>query len=239
MFVKFYYRWVTRGGQQRRDERRSVLPLRRWYWHVRRYVSRRQVITFQHDGKSWPVRYGNGPDIGITDGAGPQAEGIVRAVAARGGLPLPVVQARLQAGHRIVHASTAEAGLLAWGWIVLPGLAMGVGFESGLSLEIGDGMSYLYDFVTLSAARGQGLYRQLLDYAAHFCLAHGAVTVGIYCRAENLASHRGIVAAGFQDARMVTVLRLGPWARLTVLGRSWWCRVGSRLTLRTFIGTDL
>ncbi len=230
MFVTFYLSWI----KGLRPDRRRRGALRRWYWHLRQYVGQRQVIAFHHDGRTWPLRQGNGPDIGIT-GVGPQAGRIASAVAAKGGLPLKLIQARLQAGHRIVHASTAEAGLLAWGWIVLPGLALGAGFESGLSLEIGDGMGYLYDFVTLSAARGQGLYRQLLDYAAHFCVAHGAMTVGIYCREENLASHRGILAAGFQAPRRITVLRLGPWARLQVPQRSWWCRVGRTVALRDLI----
>jgi len=175
-------------------------------------------------------RAANGPDIAIS-GAGPQEAGIAKAVAERSGMPLPVILARLRAGYKIVHASTPDAGLLAWGWIMLPGLATSLGFESGMNLEVGDGLAYVFDFVTASAARGQGLYRQLLDYSVHYCLAHGAALVGIYCRAENLASRRGIAAAGFQGEQKVSLLRLGPVVRLTASGRSWWSHVRRAVSL--------
>ena len=222
MFVTFCSAALA---SSRAPARRVSMPVRRWYWQLRSYVSQRELLFFHHDGSTWlkPVA-GNGPEIAIS-GAGPQVAGIAQSVADRSGMPLAVVHARLRAGCKIVHASTPDAGLLAWGWIMLPGLAMSVGFEADLNLEVGNGLAYVFDFVTASAVRGQGLYRQLLDYAAHYCLGHGAVCVGIYCRAENVASRRGIVAAGFQGEQKISLLRLGPLVRLRASGRSWWCRV--------------
>lgn len=194
--------------------------VRRLYWALRRNLIRREVLSFVHGGRVHPLPPpSNAPVISIA-AAGPKALLVADAIARQSDLKRDIIVARLAAGHRIVHVNAADGGLLAWGWIALPSAPIWLSWEAGVHLEIGAGVGYLFDFETMPNARNHGLYRRLLDYAVRDCLAQGASQVGIYCRAENDASRRGILAAGFTPPKTLSVLRLGPFFRVAAHDRT-------------------
>ena len=197
------------------------LLVRRLYWALRRNVVRRQLLVFVHDG-GLPHQPASSttPVISIS-AAGPTSVSLADAVARQSDLKRAIILARLAAGHRIVHANASDGRLLAWGWIALPGAPTLLNWEAGLRLEIDAGSGYLFDFETLPAARNYGIYRRLLDHAARHCMAQGAKQVGVYCREENEASRRGILAAGFTGPKTLSVLRLGPFFRVAAPNHSY------------------
>jgi ribosomal protein S18 acetylase RimI-like enzyme len=190
------------------------MPLRRVYWALRRNMIQRQLLVFAHNGGPPPEQAPSKAPLISISAAGPKAELVADAIARQSDLKRAIIIDRLTAGHRIVHATAADGRLLAWGWIALPSAPTWLSWETGLNLEIDAGIGYLFDFETMPAARNYGLYRRLLDHAARHCMAQGASQVGVYCRAENEASRRGILAAGFTAPKTLSVLRLGPFFRV-------------------------
>lgn len=211
------------SSQKIANERDSRwMPLRRTYWAARRHLVRRDVLAFVHTGQVQPnTPPADAPRISIS-GAGPTSDAVARAIARQSGLTLNIIRARLEAGHLIVHASDDDGALLAWGWIALADHALRLDWETDLHLQVAAGIGYLFDYETMPAARNQGLYRQLLAVAVKRCFADGAKLVGIYCRADNAASRRGILAAGFTNAVPASVLRLGPMFRVKTRHRTRW-----------------
>jgi GNAT superfamily N-acetyltransferase len=108
------------------------------------------------------------------------------------GLPASMVEARLSSDNDLFVASLADepAG---YGW-----LARRCGgideLDFSFALPAGDG--YLWDFVTLPAWRGRGVYPHLLQ--AILAQAADIQRFWIGYEARNLASERGIQKAGFQ-----------------------------------------
>ncbi|MBC7635422.1 MAG: GNAT family N-acetyltransferase [Acetobacteraceae bacterium] len=198
------------------------MPLRRTYWAARRRLVRRDVLAFVHTGLVQPNKPpADAPRINIS-GAGPISDAVARGIARQSGLTLDIIKARLDAGHLIVHANADDGALLAWGWIALADHTLRLNWETGLHLQVAAGIGYLFDFETMPAARNRGLYRQLLAVAVERCFANGARLIGIYCRADNAASRRGILAAGFANAVPASVLRLGPMFRVKTNDRTRW-----------------
>jgi hypothetical protein len=101
------------------------------------------------------------------------------------------VQARWQAGHRPYIASMFGEPA-AYGWVATRGASIG---ELGLAFALPPGNRYLWDFATLPAWQGRGLYPRLLrailtqeaPVAERFWIIHAP---------ENLPSGAGMGKAG-------------------------------------------
>jgi GNAT superfamily N-acetyltransferase len=131
-------------------------------------------------------------------------------------LDLAEVHARVRGGHRPYVARVGKAPV-AYGWSALSRASIG---ELGLEFAIPAGNRYLWDFATLPAWRGRGIYPRLLDAivrhesseAARFWIGHVD---------GNHASQRGIIKAGFgaagtterQEGRALRFAATGPAVR--------------------------
>jgi len=108
------------------------------------------------------------------------------------GLPEPIAEARLGAEHDLFVASLADEQV-GYGWLARR--AGGIE-ELDFSFEVPPGNAYLWDFVTLPAWRGRGVYPHLLQAILTHEAAVGRFWIGY--EADNLASARGIARAGFK-----------------------------------------
>lgn len=114
------------------------------------------------------------------------------------------MQERLEAGHRAYVAYVGSTAA-AFGWVATREATIG---ELGFGFRIAPHERYLWNFVTLPAFRGRGLYPRLLDdivrhermFAQHFWIAYAP---------ENHASGRGIRRAGFVDLAALSFLENG------------------------------
>jgi GNAT superfamily N-acetyltransferase len=110
-------------------------------------------------------------------------------------LDLAEVLVRVQAGHRPYIARLGSTPV-AYGWSAARRASIG---ELGLEFAVLAGNRYLWDFATLPAWRGRGIYPRLLHAivcreateAARFWIGHVD---------GNYASMRGIIKAGFGAA---------------------------------------
>lgn len=100
--------------------------------------------------------------------------------------------ARFDAGHRAYVAWRNEEPA-AWGWVATTSAQIG---ELGASFEIPRGERYLWNFVTLPAHRGLGIYPRLLQAIVR-TESREAERFWIACAPENHASGGGIARAGF------------------------------------------
>ena len=102
------------------------------------------------------------------------------------------VAARRAGGHRAYVALLGDAPV-AYGWVAGAGATIG---ELGVSFALPHGDRNLWDFATLPAWRGRGLYPHLLQgiMAAE---SPPAARLWIIHAPENRASCRGIAKAGF------------------------------------------
>jgi len=139
-----------------------------------------------------------------------------RLIAELARLDLAEVLARVRDGHRSYIARLSGVPV-AYGWSAGNRASIG---ELGLEFAIPAGNRYLWDFATLPAWRGIGIYPRLLQViiareaaeAERFWIGH------VY---DNSASGRGIVKAGFGEAgatgcrngRALTFAATGPAAR--------------------------
>jgi len=128
--------------------------------------------------------------------AGPtDDDGLVARLA---GLDRATVRARRRAGHR-PYVAWLDGTPVAYGWSA--GRRASIG-EIGVRLALRPGAHYLWDFATLPAWRGRGVYPALLraivahetPEAERFLIGH---------RASNLTSRRGIEKAGFRELGML------------------------------------
>ena len=85
-----------------------------------------------------------------------------------------------------------------WGWVATCQASIG---ELGITLALPVGNRYLWDFVTLPAWRGRGVYRQLLQMILRHELEADRFWVGH--DTPNVASRRGILRAGFRPVGAV------------------------------------
>jgi GNAT superfamily N-acetyltransferase len=117
------------------------------------------------------------------------------ALAALTGLDRGEVIARLDAGNRC-YVARLDSQAVAYGWVAGAGAAIG---ELGVAFRLGGADRYLWDFATLPAWRGRGLYPRLLQ-AILWAEAPGAARFWIINAPENAASAAGIRKAGFRVA---------------------------------------
>lgn len=121
-------------------------------------------------------------------------------IAALARLQLDEVQARVHAGNQ-PYIAYLEEHPVAYGWSAArAGSIQELGFE----FEIPPHNRYLWDFATLPEWRGRGVYPRLLQaildaeglMADRFWIGHTA---------DNIASRRGIVKAGFQEIEALVI----------------------------------
>ena len=114
------------------------------------------------------------------------------AMAALQGRTPEEMARRFEAGHR-AYVAEIDGAAAAWGWVATRVADIG---ELGTSFEIASGERYLWNFVTLKAHRGRGIYPRLIEAilsaerveAERFWIAYAP---------ENHASGAGIAKAGF------------------------------------------
>lgn len=99
---------------------------------------------------------------------------------------------RFASGHRAYVAWVGDAAA-AWGWVATQTAEIG---ELGAAFGVPPGERYLWNFVTLRAHRGQGIYPRLLDAIVRV-ESREATRFWIAYAPENRASGAGIGKAGF------------------------------------------
>jgi GNAT superfamily N-acetyltransferase len=127
--------------------------------------------------------------------------------------PLADIERRMADGHR-AWAAWRDDTIVAWGWVATQHAELG---ELQFRFIIPEGDRYLWNFVTVPSARGQGLYPRLLD-AILQAEGREASRFWIAWAPENHASGSGIVRAGFSpvaelsfdDARRPAVRAIAP-----------------------------
>ena len=97
-------------------------------------------------------------------------------------------------GHR-AFVAWHDGAPAAFGWAAMTGASIG---ELGIQFEVTEGDAYLWNFVTLPAFRGLGIYPRLLD-AIVTALGAEAERFWIVYAPENHASGAGIRRAGFTN----------------------------------------
>ncbi len=102
------------------------------------------------------------------------------------------IAARFAAGNR-AYVATVFGLPAAWGWVATGSAAIG---ELKASFEVASAERYLWNFVTLPAFRGRGIYPRLLD-AIVATEMDEAEWFWIAYAPENRASGTGILKAGF------------------------------------------
>ncbi len=107
-------------------------------------------------------------------------------------LDTPDVQARLQEGHR-PYVAWIDGYPVAYGWVATTTAMIG---ELALTISLATGDRYLWDFATLPAWRGRGVYSRLLQAILRHERA-AARRFWILAAPENVASGCGIARAGF------------------------------------------
>ena len=99
---------------------------------------------------------------------------------------------RMAAGHR-AYVAWRDGAPAAWGWVATRRAEIG---ELGSAFAIPRGERYLWNFVTLAAHRGLGIYPRLLDAIVR-AERREASRFWIAWAPENHASGAGIRKAGF------------------------------------------
>ena len=116
------------------------------------------------------------------------------AMAALQGRTVEEIDRRFGGGHRAWVALVGDAPA-AWGWVATRVAEIG---ELPATFDIRDGERYLWNFVTLPAHRGRGIYPRLLDAIVRAESAD-AERFWVAYAPENHASGSGIRKAGFVD----------------------------------------
>ncbi|QJR37863.1 GNAT family N-acetyltransferase [Gemmatimonas groenlandica] len=108
------------------------------------------------------------------------------------GRPIDDISRRFDAGHRAYVATLGDIPA-AWGWVATRTAEIG---EVGANFLIPASERYLWNFVTLAAHRGRGIYPQLLQAIVR-AESIDAERFWIAYAPENHASGAGIAKAGF------------------------------------------
>lgn len=130
------------------------------------------------------------PDVAMSPSSD---EALVATVT---GIEIEAVRERMDLGHRpwLARIGNEPAG---WGWVASreAGIA-----ELDIAITLPPGERYLWDFVTVPARRGRGLYSALL----RTILTHeGAERYWIGHDEGNTPSARGVAKAGFREVGAV------------------------------------
>lgn len=127
-------------------------------------------------------------------------------------IPVADVRARRRDGHR-PYVGWLEGAPVTYGWVATRGASIG---ELRVTLRLTPRDRYLWDFATLPAWRGRGLYPRLLQ-AVLQQEAPQAERFWIIYAPENLPSGAGMRKAGFAPAAELSYDKGGS-VRLAALG---------------------
>ena len=114
------------------------------------------------------------------------------------------MERRFAAGHR-AYVAWRDGAPAAWGWVATRAAEIG---ELASAFDIPRGERYLWNFVTLAAHRGLGIYPRLLDAIVRAESAE-AERFWIAYAPENHASGAGIRKAGFTAVAELSFDRAG------------------------------
>lgn len=132
------------------------------------------------------------PTLDPLHGLAVERETDAAAMAALQNRSEPEIARRYAAGHR-AYVARLDGAPAAWGWVATRSADIG---ELGTTFPIPGGERYLWNFVTLAAFRGRGIYPRLLDAIVRAESAD-AERFWIAYAPENHASGAGIRKAGF------------------------------------------
>ncbi len=132
------------------------------------------------------------PIVGLRRGLTIDFEPDVSIVKAIGGLTESEIERRIEGRNRVV-IGLIEGQPAAIGWSSAGRVEIG---ELGLDFQLPTGNRYLWDFVTLPAYRGRGIYPALLRaFIEH---ETGVERFWVGHDLDNIASSRGILKTGFR-----------------------------------------
>jgi hypothetical protein len=135
--------------------------------------------------------------------AGPTAD--VGLLATLAGLPAEEVQRRVTVGNQ-PYLAWIDDTATAYGW-------SGVGEMANAgpltTMNLPPGTRWLWDFATLPAWRGRGIYPRLLQAILTFDTAAARFMIGH--RVDNAASRQGILKAGFRHVMDTLLTPSGDW----------------------------
>ncbi len=121
---------------------------------------------------------------------------------------------RMEAGRRC-YSAWVNGVLAAYGWVSFDEEYIG---ELNLRIRLPLGEAYIWDCATLTAFRRQHLYSALLGYIVGELSAESLRRVWIGADLGNIASHQGIIRAGFQTVADMVVVRVSAKRRVWVQG---------------------
>jgi GNAT superfamily N-acetyltransferase len=130
--------------------------------------------------------------IATLDGLTIATESSAAVMAALQGRGVEQIEQRYARGHR-AYVARVDGEPAAWGWVATRDAEIG---ELGVVVQLTDDERYLWNFVTLSAFRGRGIYPRLLQAIVRE-EARTASQFWIGYAPENHASETGIRKAGF------------------------------------------
>lgn len=132
------------------------------------------------------------PQLALQAGLSVEVATDDRQLAAIAGLPIDEVTGRRANGHR-PYLAVLDGEPAGYGWVATRVASIG---ELNLEIDLPVGHRYLWDFATLPAFRGRGVYPQLLaEIVRRECPP--ATRFWIIFAPENLPSGIGIERAGF------------------------------------------
>ncbi len=156
-----------------------------------------------------------------------------RELASLARLSIPEVKARRAAGHRPYVGYLA--GLpVTYGWVATRRASIG---ELELTFDLPQGDRYLWDFATLPAWQGRGLYPRLLQSIA-LREAGDAQRLWIIHAPENLPSGAGMRKAGFEAVGQLS-FRVDQGVGLMPIGLTARAQAGAQLLGVPLIDTEL
>ncbi len=192
-------------------------------------VSRRTVTFFVNEqALKLPT-----PDQAEIRFGGVEHQEVAARLAALRGHDPDEYRTRLRSGHWVIYAIGGDGDLQSWGWVTVPAEGpRDLPWEFGVHLRIRPGSGYLWDYITMPAYRGRGLYKALVSQSAEQCFLRGAKRVCAYIELSNTAPRRGIVGAGYvEQGAEVRLQRIGPFYRVSRPGFNRTVRIGGVLEL--------
>jgi GNAT superfamily N-acetyltransferase len=193
------------------------------YWWLHSLV-RRRTLDFLVNERQAQLQVPDDVEIRCS---GVEAEDLAARMAELRGQDPEEHRGRLRAGHFVVYAIGRDGELQSWGWATAPvGAPQDAPWESGIRMRVHPGTGFMWDFFTLPAYRGRGLYKLLLRRSAEQCFVRGAKRAWGYAEVSNTASRRGIMGADYAGRAGIQLNRYGPFCRVTSPGFSRIVRIG-------------
>lgn len=162
-------------------------------------------------------RYDALPALPALPGFAAQRSPDAERIAAVNRIPIAEAGARLRDGHH-AYLATLDGRPVGYGWAATRAASIG---ELGLEFKLPGDERYLWDFGTLPAYRGRGVYPRLLQAMLR---AEAAARAWILHAPENGPSATGIGRAGFRPVGRLAFRAGGDVALGEVRDdmRAWW-----------------